>query len=86
MRDALFSDVGRINFLQCCEWLSLNCVEAAQGRAASIETMVRDLSQMVVIDLAADDNAEEIADTLNARGAQPTAGRPDQEPHVPAIS
>jgi hypothetical protein len=34
---------------------------------------VRELLQMVVIDLAADENAQEIFETLNARGAQLTA-------------
>jgi Protein of unknown function (DUF1524)/Protein of unknown function DUF262/Restriction Enzyme Adenine Methylase Associated len=58
---------------QAREWLSLNGPEAAQGRAAAIETVVRELLQMVVIDLAADENAQEIFETLNARGAQLTA-------------
>jgi hypothetical protein len=43
------------------------------GRGAAIETVVRELLQMVVIDLAADENAQEIFETLNARGAQLTA-------------
>ena len=42
-------------------------------RAAAIETVTRDLLQLVVIDLAADENAQEIFETLNARGAQLTA-------------
>ena len=58
---------------QAREWLSLNGPEAAQTRAAAIETVVRELLQMVVIDLAADENAQEIFETLNARGAQLTA-------------
>jgi hypothetical protein len=47
--------------------------ENVQVRAAAIETTVRDLIQVVVIDLAADENAQEIFETLNARGAQLTA-------------
>ena len=43
------------------------------ARAAAIETVVRELLQIVVIDLAADENAQEIFETLNARGAQLTA-------------
>src|SRR5262249_16711993 len=39
----------------------------------AIERVARDLLQMVVIDLAADENAQEIFETLNARGAQLTA-------------
>jgi Protein of unknown function DUF262/Protein of unknown function (DUF1524)/Restriction Enzyme Adenine Methylase Associated len=58
---------------QAREWLLLYGPEAAQSRGAAIETAVRDLLQMVVIDLAADENAQEIFETLNARGAQLTA-------------
>jgi len=58
---------------QAHEWLLLNGVEAIGARAAAIETVVRDLLQMVVIDLSADENAQEIFETLNARGAQLTA-------------
>jgi hypothetical protein len=58
---------------QAREWLSLNGSEAAQGRAAAIETVVRELLQIVVIDLTADENAQEIFETLNARGAQLSA-------------
>ncbi len=52
---------------------SVNGPEAAQSRGAALETVVRELLQMVVIDLAADENAQEIFETLNARGAQLTA-------------
>lgn len=55
------------------EWLSSAGPEEAQKRAIAIETAVRDLLQLVVIDLAADENAQEIFETLNARGAQLTA-------------
>lgn len=58
---------------QAHEWLLLNGAEAVGARAAAIETVVRDLLQMVVIDLSADENAQEIFETLNARGAQLTA-------------
>jgi hypothetical protein len=58
---------------QAREWLSLEGPEAVHQRAAAIETVVRDLLQMVVIDLAVDENAQEIFETLNARGAQLTA-------------
>jgi len=54
-------------------WLLLNGEEDAQPRAAAIETVARELLQMVVIDLAADENAQEIFETLNARGAPLTA-------------
>jgi hypothetical protein len=54
-------------------WLALGGPEPVQERAAAIETVVRDLVQMVVIDLSADENAQEIFETLNARGAQLTA-------------
>jgi hypothetical protein len=54
------------------EWLAVD-MENVQPRAAAIERTVRELMQMVVIDLAADENAQEIFETLNARGAQLTA-------------
>jgi hypothetical protein len=58
---------------QAREWLSVDGAEAAERRSAAVETVVRELLQMVVIDLAADENAQEIFETLNARGAQLTA-------------
>ncbi|MBM4337762.1 MAG: DUF262 domain-containing protein, partial [Deltaproteobacteria bacterium] len=58
---------------QAREWLMADGVGAAQVRAAAVETVVRELLQIVVIDLAADENAQEIFETLNARGAQLTA-------------
>lgn len=58
---------------QACEWLAQNGPESLGARAAAIETVVRDLLQIVVIDLAVDENAQEIFETLNARGAQLTA-------------
>lgn len=42
-------------------------------RADAIERSVRELLQVVVIDLASDENAQEIFETLNARGSQLTA-------------
>jgi hypothetical protein len=54
------------------EWLAAD-VENVQPRAGAIERTVRELMQIVVIDLAADENAQEIFETLNARGAQLTA-------------
>jgi hypothetical protein len=61
-----FSERGR-------EWLSQAGEAAIETRAAAIETAVRDLLQIVVIDLTFDENAQEIFETLNARGAQLTA-------------
>jgi hypothetical protein len=58
---------------QAREWLGLTGPDGVSGRAAAIETVVRDLLQMVVIDLGVDENAQEIFETLNARGAQLTA-------------
>jgi hypothetical protein len=60
-------------FTQCArEWLDAD-KDACQARADAIERAVRELMQMVVIDLAADENAQEIFETLNARGAHLTA-------------
>lgn len=55
------------------EWLNTNGPEQVASRANAIETVVRDLLQVVVIDLGAEENAQEIFETLNARGAQLTA-------------
>lgn len=58
---------------QAREWLASEGRESLEARAAAIETVVRELLQMVVIDLGAEENAQEIFETLNARGAQLTA-------------
>jgi hypothetical protein len=55
------------------DWLTRCGAEQAESRAAAVERVTRDLLQMVVIDLAAEENAQEIFETLNARGAQLTA-------------
>jgi hypothetical protein len=55
------------------EWLSLNGPEEISERAERIEHVVRELLQLVVIDLTAEENAQEIFETLNARGAHLTA-------------
>lgn len=55
------------------EWLAAGGEENVEPRALAIDATVRDLLQMVVIDLSADENAQEIFETLNARGAQLTA-------------
>lgn len=54
-------------------WLALNGPEEVPLRAEKLERSVRELLQMVVIDLTADENAQEIFETLNARGAHLTA-------------
>jgi hypothetical protein len=55
------------------KWLTAGGPDQVSDRAAAIDATVRDLLQLVVIDLAADENAQEIFETLNARGAQLTA-------------
>jgi hypothetical protein len=60
-------------FAQCArEWLESD-KDTLEARAIAVERAVRELIQMVVIDLSADENAQEIFETLNARGAQLTA-------------
>lgn len=51
-------------------WLKGSNGDGLQARATALETVMRDLLQMVVIDLTAEENAQEIFETLNARGAQ----------------
>lgn len=58
---------------QARAWLALNGPEDVAIRAEKLEHSVRELLQMVVIDLTAEENAQEIFETLNARGAQLTA-------------
>ncbi len=59
--------------LQCREWLNVEGPDAVASRAEAIERSARELMQIVVIDLAASENAQEIFETLNARGAVLTA-------------
>ncbi|MCJ0824866.1 DUF262 domain-containing protein [Luteimonas sp. 50] len=59
--------------LQCREWLNAEGVDNVAARAEAIERSARELMQIVVIDLAAHENAQEIFETLNARGAVLTA-------------
>lgn len=54
-------------------WLKLGGASTPSARAGAIERVVRELLQLVVIDLSVDENAQEIFETLNARGAQLTA-------------
>lgn len=58
---------------QAREWLNDGGSERVAERTEVLEEVVRELLQMVVIDLAADENAQEIFETLNARGSQLTA-------------
>ena len=61
-----FADQARL-------WLHAEGQENVGARAGAIERTLRELLQIVVIDLTADENAQEIFETLNARGAQLTA-------------
>jgi hypothetical protein len=58
---------------QARSWLHLNGPEDTAIRAVALEQTVRELLQVVVIELTAEENAQEIFETLNARGAQLTA-------------
>lgn len=58
---------------QCREWLNADGPEKINGRAEAIERSARELLQIVIIDLTATENAQEIFETLNARGAVLTA-------------
>lgn len=59
---------------QAAKWLAIGNgdIELAQ-RAEHLERTVRELLQLVVIDLTVDENAQEIFETLNSRGAQLSA-------------
>lgn len=58
---------------QCREWLKAEGPDRVIARAEAIERSARELVQVVVIDLNANENAQEIFETLNARGAVLTA-------------
>lgn len=70
--------------LQCREWLNQDGPERAAVRAEALERSARELLQVVVIDLTAAENAQEIFETLNARGAVLTAADLNKELRVPA--
>lgn len=53
---------------QCRSWLSAEGADKVVARAEAIERSARELLQVVVIDLTANENAQEIFETLNARG------------------
>lgn len=55
------------------EFIHRNGDEHCVARATALERAARDHMQMVVIQLGADENAQEIFETLNARGALLTA-------------
>jgi hypothetical protein len=71
-RDSRLVQAHEYFSLRSREWLSSG-PGAVHERAVAIERAVRELLQMVVIDLTAEENAQEIFETLNARGAQLTA-------------
>ena len=54
-------------------WLNEQDTDQVATRADAIERTARELLQIVVIDLTASENAQEIFETLNARGAVLTA-------------
>lgn len=58
---------------QCRTWLNDGEPDKVFARAEAIERCARELLQIVVIDLTANENAQEIFETLNARGAALTA-------------
>jgi len=61
-------------FSQSCKaWLLEDGEEQSIKRGEALERSVRELLQIVVIDLAPQENAQEIFETLNARGAVLTA-------------
>ena len=63
----------RFFFEQAAEYIQAEGEGRLQDRANALERAVRELLQMVVIELNADENAQEIFETLNARGSLLTA-------------
>ena len=58
---------------QAREWLHATARRQSSPARMQLRLVVRDRLQIVVIDLAADENAQEIFETLNARGTPLTA-------------
>lgn len=55
------------------EWLNEDSTHTETQRADALETSISKLMQLVVIDLQVDENAQEIFETLNARGTPLTS-------------
>ena len=72
-RDARLVKAHRFFAEQARTWLQQDGPEGVSVRAEKLEHAVRELLQLVVIDLTVEENAQEIFETLNARGAQLTA-------------
>ena len=58
---------------KCREWLSADGSANIQSRADALDKTLREFLQIVVIDLLADENSQEIFETLNSRGVELTA-------------
>lgn len=58
---------------RCRDWLLVEGEGSVDARAEALERSARELLQIVVIDLTPTENAQEIFETLNARGAVLTA-------------
>ena len=72
-RDARLVQAHQFFAEQARAWLHFDGPERVLIRAEKLEHAVRELLQLVVIDLNVEENAQEIFETLNARGAQLTA-------------
>jgi Protein of unknown function DUF262/Protein of unknown function (DUF1524)/Restriction Enzyme Adenine Methylase Associated len=72
-RGELLVEAHRFFADQAHRWLRSAGSTGVAPRAAAIDLAVRDLLQLVVIDLGPDENAQEIFETLNARGTPLTA-------------
>jgi hypothetical protein len=66
--DARLVQAHKYFFKQATEWLNEESAQNEVIRADALETSVSKLLQLVVIDLQVDENAQEIFETLNARG------------------
>ncbi len=58
---------------QITNWLDLAGTDSLVDRAEALEKAVRDMLQLVAIDLTSEENAQEIFETLNSRGSPLTA-------------
>jgi hypothetical protein len=58
---------------KCKEWLTQKGDEAVTKRGEMLDRVLREYLLLVVIDLSADENSQEIFETLNSRGVELTA-------------
>jgi hypothetical protein len=71
--ELLMIDAHEFFAARCREWLNAEGDNSISKRAETIDRVLREYLEIVVIDLSADENSQEIFETLNSRGVELTA-------------